>query len=74
MLALTLTFELITQHQAWGEERVFFHDENERLMALPAAWTDVISADPFVAVSQGRSLFRAEDLWELVHLLRRGTL
>ena len=57
--------------QAWGEYRVFFHDEKERLIALPAAWTDVVPPDPFVLLANGRSPFRAEDLWELVQLLRR---
>jgi hypothetical protein len=65
-------FELITHKQAWGEERVFFQDEAERLLALPAAWTDVVAADPFVLVAHGRSLFRTQDLWELVRILRRG--
>jgi hypothetical protein len=64
-------FELITYKQAWGEDRVYFHDARERLVALPAVWTDVIPQDPVVVLGKGRSLFRAEDLWELVQLLRR---
>jgi hypothetical protein len=64
-------FELLTHKQAWGEDRVYFHDEKERLVALPAAWTDVLPPDPFVVVAKGRSAFRANDLWELVQLLRK---
>jgi len=41
------------------------------LIALPASWTDVIAIDPFVAVAEGRSLFRADDLWELAELVGR---
>ena len=55
---------------AWGEDRVYFYNEHQQLTALPASWTDGIAADPFVAVSAGRSLFRAEDLLELVRLVR----
>ncbi len=41
-------------------------------LALPAAWTDVVAPDPFVLAAHGRSLFRTQDLWELVRMLRRG--
>jgi len=37
---------------------------------LPASWTDVIPADPFISVAGGRALFRADDLLELAGLLR----
>jgi hypothetical protein len=56
--------------QAWGENRVFFYNENARLIALPASWTDFVSPDPFVVLAAGRSLFRAEDLFELVEQIR----
>jgi hypothetical protein len=64
-------FELIIYRQAWGEDRVYFHEESERLVALPAAWTDVIPLDPIVVLGRGRSPCRAEDLWQLVQLLRQ---
>ena len=64
-------FELLTHKQTWGEDRVYFHDERERLVALPAAWTDLLPPDPFIVVANGRSAFRAEDLRELVQLLRK---
>ena len=37
--------------------------------SLPATWTSEAAADGFVAVSAGRSAFRAEDLLALVDLL-----
>jgi hypothetical protein len=55
----------------WGEERVYFYDADGRLAALPVAWTDVFSPDPFVAISAGRSSFRVTDLLELVRLITR---
>ena len=54
-----------------GEQRVYFHDAEGRLTALPAAWTDVFSPDPFAVISAGRSAFRATDLLELSRLIAR---
>ena len=62
-------FELVAYKSAWGEDRVYFYNQEQQLIALPASWTDVIAADPFVATSAGRALFRAEDLLELVRLV-----
>lgn len=59
----------MTYRKNWGEERVYFYDSEGRLTALPAAWTDVFSPDPFVAISAGRSSFRVTDLLELVRLV-----
>lgn len=59
----------MTYRSNWGEQRVYFHDAEGRLMALPAAWTDVVSLDPVVAISAGRSAFRAADLLELTRLI-----
>jgi hypothetical protein len=63
-------FELVEHRRTWGEDRVFFNDERARLVALPAAWTDFVSPDPFVMLAAGRSLFRVEDLCELVEQIR----
>lgn len=59
----------MTYRNNWGEQRVYFHDAEGRLTALPAAWTDVFSPDPFVVISAGRSAFRATDLLELTRLI-----
>lgn len=56
--------------RAWGEERVYFHDAGGELRRLPAAWTDVGPADPFLEVSAGRSLFRPADLVRLAALVQ----
>jgi len=62
-------FKLVTYRHNWGENRVYFHDEQGQLKALPAEWTDVFPADPFVVVSAGRSAFRFRELRELSRLL-----
>ncbi len=53
----------------WGEERVYFHNEDGKLVSIPSCWTDVVPPDPFVVVSAGRALFRTEDLMALVRLI-----
>jgi len=63
-------FELVEYKNAWGEDRVYFHNEQQQLIALPASWTDVVLADPFVSISAGRAMFRADDLFDLVRLVR----
>jgi Family of unknown function (DUF5372) len=55
--------------QAWGEDRVFFFDEDGAQRSLPTGWTDVAAADPFVARAGGRSALRVADLLALVDLL-----
>ena len=64
-------FSLVSYRKNWGEDRVFFENGGNTLVSLPARWTDVLSPDPFVAISQGRSPFRTDDLLELAELLRR---
>jgi Family of unknown function (DUF5372) len=64
-------FELVEYKNAWGEDRVYFHNEEHQLIALPASWTDVVAVDPLVSMGKGRALFRADDLLELAGLVRR---
>jgi len=49
--------------------RVWFHDANGRLRALPSSWTSVVGEDPFNVVAAGRALFRVEELLELGRLI-----
>ena len=59
----------MTYRHNWGENRVYFHDDQDRLVALPASWTSLLPPDPFVLISAGRSAFRVQDLLELAQLL-----
>ena len=55
----------------WGEQRVFFKEAGEeRVRSLPASWTDVEGADPFLALAGGRALFRVDDLLALRAMVR----
>jgi hypothetical protein len=59
----------VTYRHNWGENRVYFYDDQGRLRAVPADWTDVFPPDPFVVIAAGRSLFRFGDLLELARCL-----
>ena len=52
----------MAQARQWGEERVYYRDENGRTRFLPARWTSLAAPDPFVLTAAGRAHFRVEDL------------
>ena len=62
---------MVDRRNAWGEDRVYFHDDKGKLRRLPATWTSVASTSPFEVMSAGRSHFRIEDLLRLVALVAR---
>ena len=64
-------FEFVAYRQNWGEDRVYLHDENGQLFSLPAAWTDVVAADPFVVIAAGRCPFTTDGLLALADLIDR---
>jgi hypothetical protein len=64
-------FEFVAHRQNWGEDRVHLHDENGELFSLPAGWTDVPPADPFVVVAEGRCPFATDGLLAVADLIDR---
>ncbi len=62
-------FVFVGIRQAWGEDRVFFFDDEGVQRSLPTGWTDAAPSDPFVAVAVGRSALRVADMLALVELL-----
>jgi hypothetical protein len=64
-------FEFVACRQNWGEDRVHLHDEDGQLFSLPAAWTDVVAADPFVVIAAGRCPFTTAGLLALADLTGR---
>jgi Family of unknown function (DUF5372) len=62
------SFEFVKRCKSWQSDRVFFFDDAGELACLPAEWTDVVAADPFVVVSAGRSPFRTADLLVVAEL------
>ena len=59
----------MTFRQNWSEDRVYFHNDDGRLISVPTAWTSISAADPFLVVSAGRSPFKAQDLLEVAELI-----
>ena len=64
-------FEFVAYRQNWGEDRVHLHEESGELFSLPAGWTDVVAADPFVVVAAGRCPFTTAGLLALADLIGR---
>jgi uncharacterized protein DUF5372 len=64
-------FEFVADRQNWGEDRVHLHDEDGHLFSLPAAWTDVVAADPFVVIASGRCPFTPSGLLAVADLVDR---
>lgn len=62
-------YDLLTRRSTWAEDRVFVADEGGLLVSFPAAWTDAVDEDPFVAMAAGRSALRVEDLLALARLI-----
>ena len=62
-------FDLVVRKHTWAEDRVFIVDSDGQLRSLPADWTDVVPADPFVVVASGRSPLRTVDLIRLASLV-----
>jgi len=54
----------------WGEERVTVELPDGTYRSIPVAWTDSVPTDPYISVGGGRSLFRVEDLMELVRMIK----
>jgi len=61
-------FDLLIHQRNWGEDRVYFTNDADKLVSVPANYTDVNACDPFIVISAGRSRFRYEDLLNLVQL------
>lgn len=62
-------FVFVAVRQTWGEDRVFFFDEDGAQRSLPRGWTDAGDVDVFVAVACGRSALRVGDLLDLADLI-----
>jgi hypothetical protein len=60
---------VVTVRCNWGEDRVYFRDDQGQLGCIPASWTDLVPPDPVVGISSGRCAFRLQDLLELVRLV-----
>lgn len=62
-------FAFVAVRQTWGQDRVFFFDDEGVQSSMPRGWTDLGDVDPFVTVAAGRSAFRVEDLLRVAELI-----
>jgi hypothetical protein len=62
-------FEWIEYGFNWGENRVFYLNDNSERRSMPAEWTDLCLPDHFLAVSQGRARLRTSDLLVLAKVI-----
>jgi hypothetical protein len=53
-----------------GEDWLFFQNVENRDNRIPTSWTSLYPRDPYLVISNGRSLFSPKDLLELVHLTK----
>jgi hypothetical protein len=63
-------FTLVTYRHNWNEDAVYFHTDQQQLIAIPARWTSVFPPDPVVVIADGRAPFRLHDLVELTRLIQ----
>jgi hypothetical protein len=63
----------VTFRQNWGEDRVWFYDNDGSLRSVPTSWTDAAPMNVFVVVAAGRSLFRVADLLELTQRIQASS-
>jgi hypothetical protein len=62
-------FLFVAVRRTWGEERVFFFDDDGAQRSLPSGWTDAALPDASVVLAGGRSALRVADLLVLGELL-----
>jgi hypothetical protein len=68
------TFSLVTFRQNWAVDKVYYHDDQERLKSLPSSYTDILPADPFIVLSDKGSLFHPQHmlaLWRIIESLQQ---
>jgi hypothetical protein len=53
-----------------GEDWLFFQNQENRDNRIPTSWTSLYPPDPYIVISEGRSLFSPRDLLELVQLAK----
>ena len=61
---------MVAESREYGEERVYYRDQNGRMRFLPVRWTSLAAPDPFVLTAAGRAYFRLEDLIRLAEQMK----
>jgi len=61
--------QIVSLKRSWDEYKVFYHQDDGRLISIPACWTSSYGPDVFNVISKGRSVFRFKELLELTRLV-----
>ena len=61
---------LVELRQNWGEDRVYYHDADNRLRSLPTSWTSLASVNPFLIAAEGRSRLHIDGVLALTRLIQ----
>jgi hypothetical protein len=63
-------FTILYRQRHHGEDWLFFQNLEKHKDSIPACWTSLKPPNPYIAISDGRSLFCPKDLLELVQLIK----
>ena len=61
--------DVVAQTTHWGEDRVFYLNDDGRRRSIAAAFTDLVQEDEFRRVGAERAAFRTSDLLSLCRRL-----
>ena len=61
--------QVVALKQNWGEDRVYYRETEGYITSVPTCWTSIYEPHPFNFISQGRSVFRFQELLELARLI-----
>ena len=64
---------LVELRQNWGEDRVYYHDADNRLRSLPTSWTSLAPIDPFLVAACGRSHLHIDGVLALAQRIQELT-
>jgi hypothetical protein len=62
-------FYLIDRKKVWGDDRIFYVNENGQLCLIPANFTDAFEKDPFIELSNEKCVTTFDSLMSLMHIV-----
>lgn len=61
----------IVDYLVFGKDgRIFFNNDESRLVSIPARWTSIAPIDPYVQCASGGCILRLPELLELADFLK----
>jgi len=66
-------YVLVELRQNWGEDRVYYHDAENRLRSVPTSWTSLAPVDPFLIAADGQSHLHIDGVLALARRIQELT-